>query len=185
MAEYDLPSVIDFIQEQKSSKAKVSLIGYSQGTTVVAAAAALNPDYYKEKVNIAVLIGPAIEFKYSFEPNFVAMSKQVWFEDLLLAQNYLEFDGKHKDRTNDIMAYIQVNYAWACYLPHSICNLETLTPAKIDSSPSVNLKRSDQNRLKDYMHCPGGTSTINFIHMGQLYKSKKFQKYDYGLLQNL
>ena len=65
-------------------------------------------------------------------------------------------------------------YPWACYLPDSICNLERLTPSKINASPSVNLDRSDPTRIHDYMSCPGGTSTINIIHMGQLYKSKNF-----------
>lgn len=95
MATHDLPAVVEFIQNTKKNKDKVSLIGYSQGTTIVAASLALHPTFWKQNSNIAVLIGPAILFKYSKEPTFVSLSKNLWFGQLLIMENYLEFDGKN------------------------------------------------------------------------------------------
>ena len=45
--------------------------------------------------------------------------------------------------------------------------------------------RMDYARIQLYLDIKGGTSLKNLIHMGQLYNSTKFQKYDYGNRQNL
>lgn len=64
--DYDLRAAIDFIQKNKGNQ-KLSLIGYSQGTTTMMYAMSQDPDYYAERVNLAVALAPAIFFNHCHE----------------------------------------------------------------------------------------------------------------------
>lgn len=99
--------------------------------------------------------------------------------------SYLEFDGKDREKDTDFLGYLKVNYPLVCLAYDDICSMGTLTKEKLDSSPSVDICRSDEERLEIYLAMTGGTSTKNLIHMAQLYQSKKFQKYDYGVLNRV
>ena len=57
-----------------------------------------------------------------------------------------------------------------------------VTRDNLDDSPSVDLSRSDPDRIDLYVNksYAGGTSTKNVIHMSQQYGVKRLQKYDYG-----
>ena len=44
---FDLKAVIEFIKKEKNSKDKISLVGYSEGTTSSFFATAEEPDYYE------------------------------------------------------------------------------------------------------------------------------------------
>jgi len=47
--------------------------------------------------------------------------------------------------------------------------------------------RIDYDRLSKniFLYEPGGTSVQNMKHWIQIYKAKKVQKYDFGILENL
>ena len=64
MGTHDVPAVIDFITN-KTGFEKVSYFGHSQGTTQVMAGASLLPDYYSQKVNIAILLAPPAAINHS------------------------------------------------------------------------------------------------------------------------
>lgn len=57
MGTKDTPAVIDYILSQ-TGKSQLSYIGHSEGTTQIMAGAALIPDFYKEKLNLAILLAP-------------------------------------------------------------------------------------------------------------------------------
>lgn len=79
---------------------------------------------------------------------------------------------------------IQEDYAWICNYDSRICDSK-VTREKLEQSPSVNLSRADPDRIDIYMKDNGGTSLKNLVHMGQLYNTGNFQKYDYGMGFNL
>ena len=57
MGEYDLPSFIEFIQSETGGQ-KVAVVGYSQSTTFLFSAFSEKPEYFKDRVSIAVALGP-------------------------------------------------------------------------------------------------------------------------------
>ena len=62
--------------------------------------------------------------------------------------------------------------------------MNRLTAEKLDESPSVNIHRSDPDRLDIYLHhqSDGGTSSKNLVHMAQQFSVHMLQKFDYGAL---
>ena len=64
MGTKDMPAMLDFITTIRGVD-KISYIGHSQGTTQIMSAASLIPDYYKSKLNVAVLLAPPASLHYS------------------------------------------------------------------------------------------------------------------------
>ena len=64
MGKFDLPSFIDFIQT-KTGGQKVALVGYSQSSTVMFSAFSEEPDYFKERVSIAITLGPITKMTHT------------------------------------------------------------------------------------------------------------------------
>lgn len=57
MGTKDTPAVIDFILEN-TGHSKINYIGHSEGTTQIMAGAPLIPEYYKEKMLLAIFLAP-------------------------------------------------------------------------------------------------------------------------------
>jgi len=57
MGTFDTPAVIEYIQKVTGAK-KITMMGHSEGTTQVMAGAALMPDFYKERLNLAIFLAP-------------------------------------------------------------------------------------------------------------------------------
>ena len=62
MGTKDTPAVIDMILKVTGHQ-KINYVGHSEGGSQFFAGASLMPDYYKSKLNVAVLLGPAISMK--------------------------------------------------------------------------------------------------------------------------
>ena len=60
---FDLKSVIEFIKSEKRSQDKISLVGYSEGTTSSFYATAEDPAYYKKNLNLFVALAPCVIMK--------------------------------------------------------------------------------------------------------------------------
>ncbi|XP_039079268.1 lipase member K isoform X2 [Hyaena hyaena] len=66
MANYDLPSTIDFIAE-KTGQERLYYVGHSQGTTIAFIAFSTNPELAK-RINIFFALAPVITVKYTQSP---------------------------------------------------------------------------------------------------------------------
>jgi len=64
MGTKDLPATIDHITKATGFES-VSYIGHSQGTTQLLAGAALDPEYFNKKINLAVFYAPPFSIKNS------------------------------------------------------------------------------------------------------------------------
>ena len=62
MGTQDTPHFIDFILNATGHK-QLSYIGHSEGVTQLMAGAALKPDFYNKKVNVALLLAPPVKLK--------------------------------------------------------------------------------------------------------------------------
>ena len=178
IAEYDFPATVEFIQNERQDKSKMTYIGYSQGTTVGTYALALHPEYYSTKIKLFVAIAPAVLFEHTREQKLLDLADMEMAQTLALRYNYLEFDGNapHKD---DFVLYIKENYPSLCDYPGDPCSEHYKSRENLEQSPSVNLAYTDPDRFEIYVRGKSGTSIKNIIHMGQMMKFKKFQKYDH------
>ena len=53
----DLPTLIDFILEETGLET-ISYVGHSEGTTQMFLGASLDPDYFRERINLFVALAP-------------------------------------------------------------------------------------------------------------------------------
>lgn len=73
VAEYDLPATIDFILE-KTKQRKLTYIAYSVGATEMFAAMSTEPDYYKDRINLFIAIGPIVKTQNIISPTLRMVS---------------------------------------------------------------------------------------------------------------
>jgi lysosomal acid lipase/cholesteryl ester hydrolase len=66
IAKYDLTTSIDFILST-TKRSKLSLVGFSQGTTIGFCGLSMNSAYFNAKVKIFIALAPVISLKYSSE----------------------------------------------------------------------------------------------------------------------
>ena len=102
MAQKDVPACLDFIQNQRNDKRKITMIGFSQGTTVSTFGLATFPNYFDKKVNLFVAITPAIQFKFSKEPDILAATNLIWLGEQAMKLDYVEFDGPNRGNKDDL-----------------------------------------------------------------------------------
>jgi hypothetical protein len=101
-----------------------------------------------------------------------------------MSLDYIEYNGSPRITSDvSLISLLTQEYEWVC-LVSDICKLPSRTASGIDASPSVDIRRQDYERLLLSLDIKGGTSLKNLVHMGQLYNSQTFQKYDYGTDKN-
>ena len=172
MGVYDTPAVIDFILKQTGFP-QLSYIGHSEGTTQVMAGAALKPDLYSSKINIAFFLAPPASMKH----NDIAINK-ILTQPLSLKLILDTLDAVH------VWNLLPRNYLTSkamqlvCQLSdNKLCDL--VLAMFFDRHPEVDdLDRWDV--MASYV--PSGASCYNFVHYGQLMRLEKegFRRYDYG-----
>ena len=103
----------------------------------------------------------------------------------ILNLDFLEYGGKDKNKPDELIKYIKENYSIICFFSPEVCemNINFNTVKTLEASPSVNLDRSDRDRLPIYFKIEGGTSTKNLVHMGQLIHDKRFASFSYPTSQ--
>ena len=57
-----MKACIEFIQKEKSDSRKITLMGYSEGTTTSFYALATDPEYFESRVKLFVALAPTIYF---------------------------------------------------------------------------------------------------------------------------
>uniref|UniRef100_A0A915IN51 Lipase n=1 Tax=Romanomermis culicivorax TaxID=13658 RepID=A0A915IN51_ROMCU len=173
MAEYDLPSMIDYILN-RTNRSQLIYLGYSQGSLMGFAKFSSDPIYAnKVKTFIAMapvatvgdILGPAKQlarFTWTLKVGFVVGGyRSFGVLKLILKdiQQSLMNDNRGKNKTCDHLYFNFIN-------PNARANLnETLIPLYLSRMPD-------------------DTSLKNVAHYGQMISSGLMQKYDYGLLKN-
>ncbi|XP_065776066.1 gastric triacylglycerol lipase [Muntiacus reevesi] len=171
MAEYDLPSTIDFILK-RTGQEKLHYVGHSQGTTIGFIAFSTNPTL-AEKIKVFYALAPVATVKYT----------QSLFNKLALIPHFL----------------FKIIFGNKMFYPHNIfeqflgvevCSRETLDVLcknALFAITGVDNKNFNMSRLDVYIaHNPAGTSVQNTLHWRQAVKSGKFQAFDWGApFQNL
>ncbi|KAG5195836.1 hypothetical protein JEQ12_011472 [Ovis aries] len=165
MAEYDLPSTIDFILKRTGQK-KLHYVGHSQGTTIGFVAFSTNPTL-AEKIEVFHALAPVATVKYT----------QSLFNKLALIPHFL----------------FKIIFGNKMFYPHNffeqflgveVCSRETLDVLcknALFAITGADNKNFNMSRLDVYIaHNPAGTSVQNILHWTQAIKSGKFQAFDWG-----
>jgi pimeloyl-ACP methyl ester carboxylesterase len=74
MGLYDAPGFVDYITNLRN-ETKITYVGHSEGTTQFFMGASLNPDYYKDKVNLFVGLAPIVRLDHSTNQAMVLASQ--------------------------------------------------------------------------------------------------------------
>lgn len=166
MGLYDLPATIDFIL-QKTGQEKIGFVGISQGTTMLFVTLSMKPEY-NEKINVAVLLGPAAGVKYFSSPLRYTLALQYYY-NLCPTCRY---------SPDPILTTIVIR-GCAFTAAAELCKLAIILLGGFD-----NMNLIDVSRLPVYIsHYPDVTSNMNVLHTFQL--TNGFQMYDYGKERNL
>ena len=136
---------IDYIL-QSTGQESLSTIAYSMGGAVILAAESMNSEYYFQRVDVSVLIVPAISLQYNRSPLINYLMSFPGIFDILRLFNINEFGGY-----NPIQGGLT---HFACPVFPLICRVFTLvlvpTDPNLDDQISVNIANS---------HGGQGTST--------------------------
>ncbi|KAF2893236.1 hypothetical protein ILUMI_12940 [Ignelater luminosus] len=173
IGQYDVPAFIDYILSQTNQE-KLFYIGHSQGTTSFFALTSEEPEYNK-KVRLSIALSPvayAGHMKSALAHLFAIFEDQI-AESLEKNQRYEVFP--HNPR----LALIGRLFCQDGAATQDLCGLVFYAFAGYS------------NYLNKTMipviatNTPAGSSMVQALHYGQLLKSKKFRKYDYGEDKNL
>lgn len=170
MGTHDLPAVITKALEI-SGAAKLSYIGHSQGTTQMFYALSKNEEFYNDKINLFIALGPVTNLANGKSALLTLLAT-------LGVQYALEFIGLYEMfprgyLTNKI-------YSVACDVIPPICSLGLFLIA------DENTKNDNLDRMPVMMaHFPSGSSLMSFIHYSQSITTKTFREYDYGKKKNI
>lgn len=170
MADYDLPSVIDFVLAE-TRKPQLYIVGHSMGTTIPFAMLSTMPAY-NLKVRAYFALSPVVYLRFARGLiNILALLESVF--RALMAINFSE-----------LLPQSGLMQAVA----NTICN----SNSAVLCETAINLVFGDQpgclnrTRLPVYLsHFPAGTSMITPVHFFQVLKSGTFGKFDLGLQGNL
>ncbi|XP_072939683.1 lipase 3-like [Epargyreus clarus] len=174
MGTQDLPATIDYILKRTSRK-KLTYIGFSQGTTIFFIMCSLRPEY-NDKINHAILLAPVawinhtkfalIEFFTEILDGLTAFSEGAGLYEVFAANHLLNLYHVKVCNVNSVLRFLcEIEY----YLNYGIREITNLPSAKLPTLAS---------------HIPAGLSAKSLFHFLQNYKNKRFQRFDNGKLKN-
>ena len=171
MAAYDVPANINFVKNRDGVE-KVYYIGHSQGSLTFFLAYMNNPEFMEK--NIAKFIALGTVPNVNNAPHFlIKLFDKSKILNLIPVKNFLTLPKEVGQ------VFVPLCTSKAKFLCNSILSLAF--------SGTHETGRIDYDRLGKniYLYEPGGTSLQNMKHWIQIYKAKRAQKYDYGLVENL
>lgn len=170
--EIDLPAVIDFIQERTT--AKISLIGYSEGSTSTLILGATRPEY-NERISVLIAIAPVCYLHNAKQYLSTVIALAPHINKGLRSTNSEEFVGFNSPIKSFLTNICTMS------IGYDICVMLGTFPLT-----GFNMKELEPSFLPVLMgHFPGGTSRKNLNHFAQIGQSKSFADYDYGPSKNV
>jgi len=170
IATYDIPAMVDFALH-KSGNQQLYYTGHSQGSLVMFARASEDPEFGR-KIKKFFALGPVTTVKH------VTGAATIFgkISGIMSTVTGLFGSGEFIPK-NDFIDWFSKTFCDSA-LTFMCTNILFLIGGADTNQLNV-------TRLPVYMtHTPAGTSTQNIVHFGQMIKSGKFQKHDFGFLGN-
>lgn len=171
LGQYDAPAQIDYVIKT-TGKAKVSYIGYSQGTSQMFSALSHNHGNLQNKINLFIALAPVIEMNNTTDPLYVN-GASVWKILKNALDNYKLYElGDPDDNPN-------MNSFCGSFLWKSICTGLHNDANDAPSQWNDPARTAVQNSRKK-----SNASVKEIVHFAQIVKSDYFIQYDYGSSAN-
>lgn len=168
----DLQAALDFIQQQ--TEAKISIIGYSEGSTSTFILGATKPEY-NERINVAIAIAPVC---------YLHNAKQYLSTLIALAPHINK--GLRSTRSEELVGYNSPIRSFMAHMCAMRISYDFCVMLGIFPLTGFNQKELEPDFLPILMgHFPGGTSRKNLNHFAQIGRSRTFADYDYGATRNI
>ncbi|KAJ8727854.1 hypothetical protein PYW08_016239 [Mythimna loreyi] len=172
VALYDVPAVIDYILKIKGKDTKITYIGHSMGTTILFAMLSLRPEY-NDILSAGFALAPVV---------FLSDMKSPLKSMAPIASNLAYIDG-----LQGTYEFIPKNSALGKI--SSTCNGENMDSLICKNIVfylcGFNERQFNKTLLPVFLaHLGTGTSWKTAVHFSQEILSGKFQKFDYGFLNN-
>lgn len=146
----------------------VSYIGHSEGTTQFLLGASLKPDYFKKRVNFAVLMAPVAVPHHVCGPlNYFAHHIDEFVEDIVYPNHMWNLISPHVSAGVGTMDVV-------CKIPM----LKPLCKQFWDAVTDPTLANPD--RVDMASHVPSGQTWRALVYYAQLIVSGNYTRYDYG-----
>ncbi|KAI8433087.1 hypothetical protein MSG28_013945 [Choristoneura fumiferana] len=171
---YDVPASIDYILDNTGSE-QLIYIGFSHGGGAFFVLNSEKPEY-ASKISLHVSLAPSTRLLNN--KSLAIRTLTVTINELRLA---LEAAGVWELVAKGFP--LQGFLATLCQIPLLAAVVCGLATAVVDAPHPGSLPPEAQKRI--YSTLLSGTSVETFAHYGQLETSKKFSKFDYGLVENL
>ncbi|XP_037866672.1 lipase 3 isoform X1 [Bombyx mori] len=170
---YDLPAMIDYVIKETGAP-KIQYIGFSQGTTVFWVMTSTRPEY-NDKVSAMQALAPVVYLRNVRSPLVKAIAPftntlEIIFK--LLGKNELLPNGKINELAGQTVCVEEAITQFLCTnLLFLVCGF--------------NEEQLNKTMLPVVMgHTPAGSSTRQFVHFGQIYKSDEFLQFNHGWIKN-
>lgn len=168
LGNYDLPANIDYILNATRQE-KLSLIGFSQGTTITFILGTSQPQYNK-KIKIFIALAP------------VASLNNIGPVISFIAKNYLEINELFKIlNIEEFFGYntlLKALYSVFCSqsFGYDICFRLVLSSLAGNDDDQI-----EPEFFKSLLErFPDGTSKKNLLHYAQIFNRRRFSQFDYG-----
>lgn len=172
ITEYDLPDTIDFVLN-KTGQSKLFYIGHSIGAGALFGLLSEKP-HYNEKILLFSAMAPAVKYrnmKSGIRHLFTPIEQIAALAGLFGRYDFMSRGG---------MVSFLGNYVCRSWAIKPVCRMVI---NGICGPPSHEI---NETRLEVFLsHTPAGTSYKNMIHIGQVLKTGRFRKFDFGVQRNL
>ncbi|NWV11437.1 LIPK Lipase, partial [Ptilonorhynchus violaceus] len=166
MAKYDLPAMINFI-EQKTGQKQLYYIGHSQGTTIGFIAFSTQPQLAR-KIKVFLALAPVTTVIFSRSP----FRKLAFFSDYGIKEMF---------GTRDFLPHTALGEV----LLSRFCDCSKTCRNILATLFGLNWKNTNTSRIDVYAgHNPAGSSVQNIIHWLQGVQSGALRAFDGGNMYN-
>lgn len=166
MAEFDLPAIVDYIQERTGME-KIAYVGHSQGSTTAFAALSSNADL-SSHISIGVMLGPVAFASHITNP-FMGSLARMNTDQIVTALGVRQFLPNNRTLSRALSTLCATQPQYCSSVMKVICG--------------YNEENVDYKHLPIIiMYEPAGTSAQNVAHWAQGVRETLpvFQKFDYG-----
>jgi lysosomal acid lipase/cholesteryl ester hydrolase len=164
---YDIPAVIEYINQVNKSGEKIIYFGHSQGTTLMFSGMVEKYDFYKKNIKLFVALAPIARLNH-LGSTLLNILKSMSLHKYMSNNGIYELCPQ-SEGTSNCLSYLRKN-------------ANGFTNFFISLISDSNSKEcNDQNALSVYFkHYPCGTSLKCLEHYIHIIEAKKFIHYDYG-----
>lgn len=164
---YDLPATIDYVLDFTGEK-KLFYVGFSQGTTAYFVMNSMRPEY-NDKIRLMFALAPEA---------YIGNARNILLKMFSPAHSYLQYILWNSNIYSPSTDFFNKMWPFLCNVLPVRCDsffFSLVGPHHVNESlwPVI------------LGHVPTGSSTLQFIHYGQLANSRRFCRFDYGREKNL